>query len=94
MDVFEHPIFELALRSHTAELLGTQDGSQIRVQVTNLAPSSLEVDRIQVCLLGRDKRSIWYTSNTEILTEGENEIVLNSLVSGCAIRQRDFSLLR
>jgi hypothetical protein len=71
------------LRSHTAEPLLTEDGSKIRITVTNRAPSTLEIDKIQVCLLGPGQQSVWYISDAEILIEGENEVVLTSLVSGC-----------
>jgi hypothetical protein len=81
--VYDHPIFELESRSHTAEPLLTEDGSKIRIIITNRAPSTLEVDKVQVCLVGQGQQNVWYTSDAEILTEGENEVVLTSLVSVC-----------
>ena len=81
IDVFEHPIFELGLRSNIAEPLQTIDGSKIRLNVKNLAPSSVEVDCVQVCLVGPGQRDVWFASDSEILVEGDNEVVLTSLVS-------------
>lgn len=53
----------------------------MRIIIINRAPSTLEVDKVQVCLVGQGQQNVWYTSDAEILTEGENEVVLTSLVS-------------
>jgi hypothetical protein len=74
-------MFQVALASSSAQLLESEDGSNMRIWLTCKAPATLEVDDVRVCLQGPAQATLWFSSGPQTINEGINEIALTTFVS-------------